>query len=87
MNSQAKSYVVIDGQMSKAFKCDVGVRQGVNLLPLLFAVYFNDFENFLSNHFKGLKFLVDDVCADILDKEVNGDLLYHYTHCCMQMIP
>ena len=42
--------------------------------PCAFAIYLNDFEDFLSKHFKGLKFLVQNVCADILDKEVNKDL-------------
>ena len=60
--------------MCEAFQCDVGVRQGENLSPLLFAIYLNDFEDFLSKHFKGLKFLCENVCADILDKEVNKDL-------------
>ncbi|XP_071508531.1 uncharacterized protein [Diadema antillarum] len=77
MYAQAKSCVLVDGQHSEAFQCNVGVRQGENLSPLLFALYLNDFESFLSCRFKGLQFLFEKVCVDILDKEVNEDLFIH----------
>ena len=32
------------------FACKNGVRQGENLSPVLFSIFLNDLENFLSNH-------------------------------------
>ena len=40
--------------MSDPFPCQVGVRQGENLSPLLFAIYLNDFRTFLRENFDGL---------------------------------
>ena len=36
------------------FGCDIGVRQGGNLSPLLFALYLNDLQEFLSMAYDGL---------------------------------
>ena len=52
--ANAKSCVKHNGTFSDSFACNVGVRQGENLSPLLFAIYLNDFELFLSNKYKGL---------------------------------
>ena len=38
----AKSCVKSNGKMSEYFHCNVGVRQGENLSPLLFAIFLND---------------------------------------------
>ena len=48
MYSSAKSCVKKDNVLSNFFTCGVGLRQGGNLSPLLFALYLNDFENTLS---------------------------------------
>ena len=40
--------------MSDSFPCQVGVRQGENLSPLLFAIYLNDFRTFLRDNYDGL---------------------------------
>ena len=54
MYENAKSHVSINNNLSEAFPCQVGVRQGENLSPLLFAMYLNDFESFLSERYDGL---------------------------------
>ncbi|MEW8547673.1 MAG: reverse transcriptase family protein, partial [Candidatus Thiodiazotropha sp.] len=43
-----KSCVFVNGECSGFFPCEVGVRQGENLSPLLFSIYMNDLEQFLS---------------------------------------
>ena len=44
----AKSCISSNGVMSEFFSCNVGVRQGENLSPLLFAVYLNDFQEHIA---------------------------------------
>jgi hypothetical protein len=55
MYEGAKSCVKADGKLSEFFKCTAGVRQGENLSPILFAIYLNDFQAFISEHSAGLK--------------------------------
>ena len=40
--------------MSDFFRCSVGVRQGENLSPILFAIYLNDLEKILGSKCEGL---------------------------------
>ncbi len=55
-----KSYISHQGQSSETFSCNIGVRQGENLSPFLFAMYLNDLESFLStNNCTGLNSLSD----------------------------
>ena len=44
MYAQAKSCVKNNASISDYFSCNVGVRQGENLSPMLFAIFFNHFE-------------------------------------------
>ena len=56
MYNQAKSCVSLpDGSVSSMFQCEVGVRQGENLSPLLFSIYLSDLNTFLANKNYGLK--------------------------------
>ena len=57
----AKSYGKSNGKMSDYFSCDVGVRQGENLSPLLFSIFLNDFGLYISRHYDGLKTMAGDV--------------------------
>ena len=50
MYSNIKSCVSVNGSISEYFSSTVGVRQGENLSPLLFAFYLNDLEDFLIGH-------------------------------------
>ena len=38
MYSKAKSMVTVQGVTSSSFPCNIGVRQGENLCPLLFSI-------------------------------------------------
>lgn len=48
MYKQIKSCITVNGSTSGFFNCEKGVRQGENLSPLLFAIYLNDLESFMS---------------------------------------
>ena len=57
MYNGVKSMVSINGQSSDFFNCNVGVRQGENLSPLLFSLFINDLEEFLaSKRVGGIRF-------------------------------
>ena len=45
-----KSCVAHKGKLFSFFYSNVGVRQGVNLSPLLFAIYLNDMEDFFRQY-------------------------------------
>ena len=49
-----KACVKLNNTISHSFRCNIGVRQGDNLSPLLFALFINDFEEFLSLKYDGL---------------------------------
>ena len=40
--------------ISDYFMCNIGVRQGDNLSPVLFALFINDFTEYVSNAYGGL---------------------------------
>ena len=52
--STAKSAVKLNNCHSVFFNCDIGVRQGDNLSPLLFAFYLNDLQEHLAMAYNGL---------------------------------
>ena len=54
MYETAKSCVKQQSMISGLFACNMGVRQGENLSPLLFAIFLNDFEISLSSKYSGL---------------------------------
>ena len=54
MYEKAKSCVKVDDECSDYFQCGSGVRQGENLSPLLFAIYLNDLQAYISMYVNGL---------------------------------
>ena len=57
MYLEAKSCVRANGSLSDFFDILTGVRQGENLSPTLFAMFLNDFKDFLAQSCKGLEHL------------------------------
>ena len=49
MYAEIKSCIMLNGNKSEFFNCEIGVRQGENLSPLLFSLYLNDLEDFLTS--------------------------------------
>ena len=52
-----KACIKLNNKISSSFNCNIGVRQGDNLSPLLFALFINDFEKELIPKYKGLSCL------------------------------
>ena len=65
MYKNAKSHVSVKNVLSDPFPCQVGVRQGENLSPLLFAIYLNDFKAFLSEKYNGLTRISDSILNEM----------------------
>ena len=53
MYDKAKSCIKIENLYSDYFPCNIGVRQGDNLSPLLFALFINDFSHYVGRSYKG----------------------------------
>ena len=65
--AKAKSAIKQNNHHSAFFGCDIGVRQGDNLSPLLFALYLNDLQDHLANAYNGLSSssrLIQDTVQD-----------------------
>lgn len=60
-----KSCVRVGNMDSDYFPCNVGMRQGENLSPLLFSIYLNDLKDFMSSTFSGLPYISDKVSQEI----------------------
>ena len=52
-----KACIKLNNKISSSFNCNIGVRQGNNLSPLLFDLLINDFENELNTKYQGLSHL------------------------------
>ncbi|CAL4146663.1 unnamed protein product, partial [Meganyctiphanes norvegica] len=65
MYENAKSQVSFKNTLSNHFPCEVGVRQGENLSPLLFAIYLNDFNTFLSERYNGLSNTTESISNEL----------------------
>ena len=54
MYASAKSFVRNNDVNGELFTCGIGVRQGENVSPLLFALYINDLNELIEKAFDGL---------------------------------
>ena len=68
--SEAKSAVMTGDKLTELFPCTIGVRQGENLSPSLFALFVNDLRPYLSHKVKGLK-LLGSICNDLKKNQLN----------------
>ena len=57
----AKSSVRINDKISNFFSCDIGVRQGEIISPILFVIYPNEFQSSMCKSYQGLNELPCDV--------------------------
>ena len=67
MYDKVKSCVKIEKLYSDYFPCNKGVRQCDNLSPLLFALFINDFSQFVGRSYNGL--CVSKSCYPSLEKD------------------
>ena len=67
---KSKSCISYKGTTSDFFQTNIGVKQGENLSPLLFALYINDFEGYLQQKYKGLETFSTSVNETFSDCEL-----------------
>ena len=65
MYKNAKSQVSFKNNLTDTFPYQMGVRQGENLSPLLFAMYLIDFNEFLSEKYNGLSKISDSITNEL----------------------
>ena len=68
---KSKSCISYNGTTSEFFQTNIGVKQGENLSPLLFALFINDFEGYLQQKYKGLETLSISVNETFSDYELD----------------
>ena len=66
MYNSIKSCIVYKDNKSNFFSSEVGVRQGENLYPFLFAVFLNDIEQFMEDkNITGLESISSELEAQL----------------------
>ena len=65
MYNKAKSCVQSNDNISNFFSCNLGVRPGENLSPILFAIYLKDFQQTLGETYSGLNKLSESLQLEL----------------------
>ena len=66
--SNAKSAVKNGDLITDFFPCNIGVRQGENLSPVLFSIFLNDFQDYIAPRFNGLP-KISNLCSTMISDE------------------
>ena len=69
MNNRAKSCIKKDNMISEYFLCNIGVSQCDTLSPLLFALFINDFNQYISTAYRGLN-IVQSCYPSLTDEDI-----------------
>ena len=59
LSQKTKACVRVNGEIFDIFDCNIGVRQGDKLFPLLFKILLNDFNTFMQSGFDGIRLTPD----------------------------
>ena len=73
---KAKACVKLNDVISSSFPCNIGVRQGDNISPLLFSLFLNDFRDFIANRYNGLT-CINNLAQTNLDMELESYILLY----------
>ena len=65
----AKACVKLNNGISHSFPCNIGVRQGDNISPLLFSLFINDFKDFIATKYCGLR-SITNLSQNYIDSEL-----------------
>ncbi|KAK6196333.1 hypothetical protein SNE40_001576 [Patella caerulea] len=61
-----KSCIIHNNEKSNFFPCEIGVRQGENLSPILFSLFLNDLQEYLENkNITGIRIVTDDLESEL----------------------
>ena len=66
------------------FSCNVGVRQGENLWPILFSIFLNDLTEFISHAYEGLNRISN--MANLLLSDDDVEVILNFMYCSMRTI-
>ena len=75
MYDAAKSCIKVGNNLSELFHCNIGVRQGENLSPVLFGMLINEFKNNLFTKYNGVH--INQVYNTDIDLQLKSFTLFY----------